>query len=74
MAKFKKGDLVVWKPANKDISPIYAVVDRILEPPAANESYILASMEVRRDGIMLTESYEFWEHELDFVDTKGANI
>lgn len=74
MSKFKKGDFVVWKPANKDISPIYAVVDQILELPAANESYILASMEVRRDGIMLTENYEFWEHELDFVDMKGANI
>jgi len=74
MSKFKKGDLVIWKPANKNTSPIYSIVDRVLELPGIDENYYLCSMEVRRDGIRLTESYEFWEHELDFVDMKGANI
>ena len=74
MSKFKKGDLVVWKPANKDISPIYTEVDTVIEIPDMDENYILCSIPVTCNGKPSRISYEFWEHELELVDMKGAYI
>ena len=74
MSKFKKGDFVVWKPANKDISPIYAEVDAVIEVPGIDENYILCSRGMTCNGKPFRDSFEFWEHELELVDMKGANI
>jgi hypothetical protein len=74
MSKFKKGDLVVWKPANKDISPIYSFVETVMDLPAIDEPYYICSREMTANGKSFHEHYEFWEHELELVDMKGANI
>lgn len=75
MAKFKEGDFVVWAPPNKNISPIYCTVEKVLDLPAIEEPYYICfRRDVLINGKHLRETYEFWEHDLELVDMKGAYI
>lgn len=74
MSKFKKGDLVVWKHPALFPHPIYCTVDTVLDLPAIDEPYYICVTDMVCNGKPFREHYEFWEHELELVDMKGANI
>ena len=74
MAKFKKDDFVVWHRPDILSYPIYCTVDVVIDPPAIDEPYYICFREMTANGKPFREHYEFWEHELELVDMKGANI
>ena len=74
MAKFKKGDFVVWKHHREGVPLIYSTVESVLDLPAIEEPYYICVCEMTCNGKPFCEHYEFWEHELELIDMKGANI
>ena len=74
MSKFKKDDFVVWNRPDRLSYPIYCTVDAVINSPAIDESYYICFRERTANGKPFREHDEFWEHELELVDMKGANI
>lgn len=74
MAKFKKDDFVVRHRPDRLSYPIYCTVDVVIDPPTIDEPYYICFREMTVNGKPFRQHYTFWEHELELVDMKGANI
>lgn len=81
MNRFRIGDIVVHEDNRSFPKSVYLRISDIIDPNGFfHEQYCFGQeYDISSDKLVLDQhkcpiTHEFWAHEVDFVDMKGANI